>query len=124
MNARANVLALIQDSAGAYLLPTADLEQVLATTTGATHGRKSDDPLVLAVEQLRHVITQVLRARRALDAEQAAAGTPAVRTPASVPPPTTPPGGTKVPRPTPPPAPAPPVYLSARRPALQQQDLL
>lgn len=99
MSVQAIVLDLIRDDRPAYRLDTATLEQVLAATIGTTHGRKSDDPLVYAVERLRRAIVAVLQARRRIDAEDAKQAQQPPAPPA--PPPVS--GGQRVPRVPPPP---------------------
>lgn len=69
----AHLLAAVADPRSVYTLSTPELEQLLAATTGITHGRKSGDVLVCTVEHLRHEISAVLQARRRADAEQAQA---------------------------------------------------
>lgn len=96
-------LALIQDARGAYKLTTRQLEQVLAATIGTTHSRKSGDPLVAAVEQLRRHLTDTLRARRQLDALDAAQDAQAPKAQGEQLP-----GGTRVTVPPPAPRPLPP----------------
>jgi hypothetical protein len=116
MTTQTRVLALIQDgAASAYTLTTSQLEQVLAATMGATHGRKSDDPLVLAVEHLRAQVSAVLQARRKVD-EQDAAAARALALAAEPTTPSTRPGMGVRPLPPPPPAIPPALALS--------QDLL
>lgn len=99
------LLALVADPLGAYRIRTEVLERVLARTQGLTHGRRTPDPMLAAVEALRAEISAVLQARRRLDAEQAkqAVGGSSVRT--SVPDPQ---GGTHVRAPVPPTRPTPP----------------
>lgn len=115
MNGHQTLLALIQDARGAYTLTTPQLEQALAASVGATHGRKSDEPIVRTVEATRRTISAVLQARRRVDADearqQAEAPTRAPSAPTA--------GGQRVPR-VPPPPPTRP-NADARQPAM---DLL
>ena len=102
----ATLLVLVADPFACYRETTATLEQCLARTQGLTHGRRAPDPMLAAVELLRHEITATLETRRRLDAQAASKAAQA----ASADRPQID-GGTRVPTNPPRPGPLPPARL-------------
>lgn len=104
----ARLLALVADPYACYREPTPTLERILARTPALTHGRKTGDALLVAVEQLHEQIYATLTARArldALEAEQARRAPQAARPPAVD-------GGTRVPTNPPRPGPLPPQRIT------------
>lgn len=107
-DARALLLALLADPLACYRVPTARLEQVLALTPGAMHGRRAPDPVLACLEAARAAICAVLEARRRLDARERQQAAARATEAAALP------GGAKVPTGPQRPGPLPPARLDPR----------